>query len=169
MYKNFETLLRAISRCAQVTGLTLVVAGQSWNRHEESLLATLGLETHVQLVEEPNIDLLRNLYNFATAFVFPSHREGFGLPLLEAMACGTPVIAADTSVFREVAGDAAVYFVPSDVSDLVRAIEASLDKTIQQTHIQRGFVQAAKYSWDRCAAETYAVYERVLEGGSGGA
>jgi Glycosyltransferase len=163
MYKNFETLLRAIAQCARATELTLVVAGPAWNRDEESLLATLRLDTHVRLVEDPDIDVLRSLYNFATAFVFPSHREGFGLPLLEAMACGTPVIAADTNVFREVAGDAAIYFAPSDVGDLVRAIGTASDKAIQETHSKLGFMQAAKYSWDRCAAETYAVYERVLD------
>jgi len=162
IYKNFEMLLRAMSHCAQATGLGLVVAGPPWSRGELSLLATLSVDTPVQLVEHPNIDLLRSLYNFAAAFVFPSLHEGFGLPLLEAMACGTPVIAADTGVFREVAGDAAIYFDPSDATDLVRAIETSLGTTIQQTHVQQGFVQAANYSWDRCASETYAVYKRVL-------
>ncbi len=162
-YKNFETLLRAMGRCARATGLTLVVAGPPWEGEEMALLKSLALERYVQLVEDPDTDLLRSLYNVATAFVFPSYHEGFGIPLLEAMACGTPVIAADTAVFREVAGDAAIYFDPSDASGLVRGIEASLDKRLWETHVARGFVQVAKYSWDRCAAETYAVYEKALK------
>ena len=163
LYKNFETLLRTMGRCARATGLTLVVAGPPWNKEEMSLLKSLAVERYVQLVEAPDTDLLRGLYNFASAFVFPSYHEGFGIPLLEAMACGTPVIAADTAVFREIAGDAAIYFNPSDATDLVRGIEASLDKAVWEAHVARGFAQAAKYSWDRCAAETYAVYEKALK------
>jgi glycosyltransferase involved in cell wall biosynthesis len=162
LYKNFDMLLRAMARCARTTGLALVVAGTPWDDDEVSLLKSLGLEPHVQLVENPDVDLLRSLYNLATALVFPSHHEGFGIPLLEAMACGTLAIASDIDVFHEVAGDAAIYFAPSDLDALVRAIEASLDETVRQTYEQRGFARVAKYSWDRCAAETYAVYEKAL-------
>jgi glycosyltransferase involved in cell wall biosynthesis len=162
LYKNFDMQLRAMARCARTTGLALVVAGKAWTDDEASLLKTLGLETHVHLVEDPDVDLLRSLYNLATAFVFPSHHEGFGIPLLEAMACGTLVIASDIGIFHEIAGDAAIYFAPFDLDAFVRAIEASLDEAVQQTYRERGFAQVAKYSWDRCADKTYAVYEKAL-------
>ena len=158
MYKNFETLLRAIAQCARATELTLVVAGPAWKRDEESILAGRRLKL-CSAREHPNIDLLRSLYNFPQPlFSLPS--RGWS-SLLERWRAGRRP-SPQYERIPGVAGDAAVYFAPSDVADLVRAIEELSDKTIRETHVQRGFAQVAKYSWDRCAAETYAVYERVL-------
>jgi glycosyltransferase involved in cell wall biosynthesis len=160
-YKNFTTLLHAVARRIPA-GLRLVVAGAPWNDRERSELLGLALDASVRLIEHPDNDTLRQLYSFASAFVYPSLNEGFGIPLLEAMACGTPVIAADTAVFREVAGDAALYFDPRDPDQLTRAIDAGLDEATRREHIARGFQRLQRYSWDRTAADTYAVYEKAL-------
>jgi len=162
IYKNFELLLHAFAQCARKTGLTLVVAGPAWDSDELSLMNRLAIEPNVRLIEYPESHLLRTLYNFAAAFVFPSRNEGFGIPLLEAMACGTPVIASDIAVFHEVAGDAAIYFDPNDVEDLVRALETILDDRVREAFFARGLDRVNHDSWDRCASETYAVYQKAL-------
>ena len=161
-FKNFHTLLHAMTRIYPSTGLTLVVVGAPWDERESAEVAAHPAAAALRLVAHPDDDVLRLLYSFASAFVFPSRHEGFGIPLLEAMACGAPVVASDTAVFREVAGSAAIYFDPLDPDDLIRAIDACLEKTTGLELRERGFLRVARYSWDRAAAETYAVYARAL-------
>ena len=105
------------------------------------------------------------IYAGAQALVLPSLYEGFGLPVLEAMACGTPVTCSDTSSLPEIAGDAALHFDPDSVESLTDALRHLLSDTDLRAALrQRGFEQAAKFSWDRVAAETGAVYDVVLKG-----
>jgi glycosyltransferase involved in cell wall biosynthesis len=161
-FKNFGTLLDAMTRLYRRTGLTLVVAGGPWTDRESAEIPARPVAPALRLVVHPDQNLLRLLYSFASAFIFPSLHEGFGIPLLEAMACGTPVVASDTEIFREVAGSAAIYFNPLDPDDLVRAIELSLEERTGLEFRERGLFQVAKYSWDKAAAETRAVYARAL-------
>jgi len=103
------------------------------------------------------------IYSAATAFVWPSLYEGFGLPPLEAMACGTPVVCADASSMPEVVGDAALLFDPLDVEATRSTIRRlAMDRVLRDELRQRGLVQAAKFSWSRAARETLAVYGRLL-------
>jgi glycosyltransferase involved in cell wall biosynthesis len=162
-YKNFGTVLEAASQVFRRTGLRLVVAGPPWRRRERAEIPAHPAAPALHLVEFPDEGLLRLLYSLATAFIFPSLHEGFGIPLLEAMACGAPVVASDTPIFREIAGTAALYFDPHDPCDLARAIEQCLDERRNQEYRDRGFVQVARYSWDTTAAETYATYERAVQ------
>ena len=161
-FKNFRTVLDAMSGLSRRTGMTLVVAGAPWDEKELAEIPMHPAAPALRLVPYPDDNLLRLLYSFAAVFVFPSLHEGFGVPLLEAMACGAPVVASDIDVFREVAGSAAIYFNPRDPDDLVRAVERCLEERTALGFQERGFVQAAKYSWDRTAAQTRAVYARVL-------
>jgi len=106
---------------------------------------------------------LVKLYHEASAFIFPSLIEGFGLPGLEAMAVGLPVIAARASCLPEIYGDAALYFDPHDVDDLVAKIKLLLsDEKLRSTLITRGKSQAKKYSWRKMAAQTWQIYQKEL-------
>lgn len=103
------------------------------------------------------------LYTHAAAYVFPSLTEGFGLPGLEAMGYGAPVVSSNATCLPEVYGDAAHYFDPLHVDDMARAIGDVLDsKTLRQNLIDKGYRQLKKYSWQRMAKQTKAVYDQVL-------
>lgn len=164
--KNRATLLRALAWLGR-WGLphTLVIAGQrGWgDATPERLAAALGVSDRVYYlgyVPEADLPLL---YNLAEAFVFPSWREGFGLPPLEAMACGTPVVASDRPAMPEVLGDAAIYVPPGDARAVAAALARVLsDATLRDELRRRGLEQAARYSWARTARETLAVYRWTL-------
>jgi alpha-1,3-rhamnosyl/mannosyltransferase len=103
------------------------------------------------------------LYSGATLFVFPSLYEGFGLPVLEAMACGTPVVCSNVSSLPEVAGDAARLADPLDVDALATTISQALaSEELRQAMLRRGMELAAKFSWEQTARETLAVYDRAI-------
>lgn len=104
------------------------------------------------------------LYAHATAYVFPSLMEGFGLPGLEAMGHGTPVISSNATCLPEVYGDAAWYFDPTDTDDMARAIREVLGNEKLQTNLAtKGFKQIKKYSWKKMAEQTHAIYMKVLK------
>jgi glycosyltransferase involved in cell wall biosynthesis len=127
---------------------------------------------HLEKLEDPRAVLLSGyvpdvdlpaVITGATAYVLASFYEGFGLPILEAMACGTPVICSNTSSMPELGGQAARYFDPHNVHDMFEAISTVLeDSDLRQEMRQRGFEQAARFSWKRTAQETLAVYEGVM-------
>jgi glycosyltransferase involved in cell wall biosynthesis len=105
---------------------------------------------------------LQALYAGATIFAFPSFHEGFGLPVLEAMAAGAPVVASDIPAIREVAGGAAVLVPPGDVNEWVEALEALLDSPSRQTELAgAGRERAAMFPWTSTAAATLAIYEEL--------
>ncbi len=107
---------------------------------------------------------LAKVYNLASIFVFPSFYEGFGLPPLEAMACGTPVVLSNSSSLPEVGGDAVVYCNPHNTDDIKEKIEIILtDKTLQKKLITKGLIQAKKFSWEKSAQEHLAIFQELLE------
>ena len=102
-------------------------------------------------------EYLQDLYNGAEVFVFASIYEGFGIPMLEAMHCGTPVIAANASCLPEVAGEAALYFEPLDSEDLSRVLKKILtDKDLRVCMINKGYSRKKLYSWDKTVQQTFA-------------
>jgi glycosyltransferase involved in cell wall biosynthesis len=123
----------------------------------------LGLDKSVRFIAHVSNEDLVLLYNEASLFVFPSLEEGFGLPPLEAMACGTPVIAADNSSIPEILGDAALLVGADDVDALACNMTQILsDPTAQAELTQKGLDRAALFSWQKCARETIEVYEQAL-------
>jgi glycosyltransferase involved in cell wall biosynthesis len=103
------------------------------------------------------------LYSAAAVFVYPSLYEGFGLPPLEAMACGTPVISSNAASLPEVVGDAALLVDPTDTTALAQALHAVLSQPSLHADLRkRGLSQAARFSWQRCAAETLGAYQAAL-------
>lgn len=161
--KNVTGLLTAFSRID--TGHTLVIAGGYGWRSKEILdhAARLNLTGRVRFTGYiPDRTLLPALYSGADLFVFPSWYEGFGLPVLEAMACGCPVITSDTSSLPEVGGDAAIYVAPADVDGLARQMEILAgDATLRDVMVKKGVARSKQFSWRRCAEDTLACYHRV--------
>ena len=105
------------------------------------------------------------VYAGAQALVWPSLYEGFGLPVLEAMACGTPVVCSGTSSLPEVGGEAALYVDPTSTEDVIETLRRLLsDPDLRTGLVDQGFEQASRFSWDRVAAETAAVYDSILDG-----
>lgn len=123
----------------------------------------LELDNQIQFVKQVSNEDLVLLYNAASLFVFPSLYEGFGLPLLEAMACGTPVIAANNSSIPEIVGDAAVLFEAEDVNTLAVVMDQVLmDQSLQRCLAQKGLERASNFSWEKCAHQTLAGYQQAL-------
>lgn len=123
-----------------------------------------GSRDWVRLLDYVEAPELPGLYAGATALVFPSLHESFGFPLLEAFACGTPVITSDTSALPEIAGDAALLVDPRSVTDIAEACHRLAgDPVLRSRLIARGVRRAEAFSWRRCAEETLRVYRRVLD------
>ncbi|UCC62816.1 MAG: glycosyltransferase family 4 protein [Anaerolineae bacterium] len=163
-HKNLVRLVEAWARL-QPQPYPLVVAG-AWNpRYPEPRLRAeaLGLRPSVLwLGPIPESDLPA-LYAGATAFVFPSLYEGFGLPTLEAMACGAPVVCARIPSLLEVGADAALYFDPTSVAAMADALKRALaDPDLRADLRQRGLARAAQFSWERAAQETLCAYRQML-------
>jgi glycosyltransferase involved in cell wall biosynthesis len=107
---------------------------------------------------------LRWLYEHAAAYVFPSLSEGFGLPPLEAMIHGAPVVSSNATCLPEIYGDAAHYFDPTDVSDMAKKIDDVLSNPkLREELVEKGKIQVKKYSWKRMTEQTLDVYKKVLE------
>jgi glycosyltransferase involved in cell wall biosynthesis len=147
--------------------IQLVVAGQKGWLYDEvfAQVRKLGLTGRVVLTGYvPDADLPA-LLSGALAFVFPSLYEGFGLPVLEAMACGTPVICSNVSSLPEVAGDAALLVDPLDTESLAEAMAKLVtDEGLRQELVERGLRQMQRFSWRRCARETLDVLEGAGRG-----
>jgi glycosyltransferase involved in cell wall biosynthesis len=122
----------------------------------------LGIQDRVHFLTRASDDELILLYNAASLFVFPSRYEGFGLPPLEAMACGAPVMSADNSSLPEITGGAALLFNAEDVAAITEGMAKVLsDPGLQQSLSQKGQLRAAQFSWAKCGLETLAVYRLV--------
>jgi glycosyltransferase involved in cell wall biosynthesis len=169
--KNLETLLRAFALLrSRGVDATLAVAGRALGRDRrlfpdlDALAADLELGGALRRLDVPPADGPL-LYRACTVFAFPSRYEGFGLPPLEAMACGAPVVVSDASSLPEVVGSAALRVPPGDVLGWAAALGRLLgDATLRAELSAQGLAQAARFSYTRAAAETLAVLERAAHG-----
>lgn len=171
--KNLSTLLLAYKGLAPAIRdrvmLALVLAHPRLSSVLHEQAAALGLEHRVKFLENVNDPALASLYSSCSAFVFPSLTEGFGLPLLEAMTCGAPVIAANNSSIPEVTGSAALLFDgPNHVELSQRLAELLTDEPLRRSLSDRGIERAREFSWEKCARETISCYRRVALGDHAG-
>jgi glycosyltransferase involved in cell wall biosynthesis len=166
--KNLPTLVRAYHGLVEKykSDADLAIVGRRGWLYDDvyNLVEQLGLQDRVHFLGRvPTLDLLY-LYNASRMLVLPSYYEGFGLPPLEAMACGVPVIVSDTSVMPEVVGDAALRVAHEDVEGFTVAMWRLLtDNDLREDMIAKGAKRVKCFSWERAARETLQVYAKVAE------
>lgn len=164
--KNHVRLIEAFDRFKTETGSNwrLVLGGSDWHGAEVIREAAANAK-HADDIEFPGFvpdEKLPDLYRNAGALVFPSLFEGFGMPPIEAMACGCPVICSDRGSLPEVVGDAALLFDPTDTSELARALtRISEDKDLRHSLNNRGLAQSRRFDWDETARITVEAYSEV--------
>lgn len=167
-HKNLESLIKAYAELRQTNPeLNLVLAGKK-EYYYKKLEAMVGkqhaLKNKVIFTGFVGDAELKWLYEHAEAYVFPSLSEGFGLPGLEAMVHGCPVVSSNATCLPEVYGDSAHYFDPEDTKDIAtKILDVISNKKLRESLIKKGYKQAAKYSWKKTAQQTLEVYKRVLE------
>jgi len=168
-HKNYPALVSAFSRFLQLTGATcyLVIVGGVGEPAEYKrlcrLVVELGIEHRVFFAGPITHESLPSVYAAADIFVFPSRFESFGMPLIEAMACGVPVAASKTTAIPEVCGDAALYFDPADVEQMALAIaRLSEDADLRAELARRGLDRARLFTWSRTAKQTLQLFEAAV-------
>jgi glycosyltransferase involved in cell wall biosynthesis len=162
--KNIPVLLQALARLPQSDVHLVLVGGKGWLFAEIfRLVESLNLQERVIFTGYAPADELPLWYNAADVLVFPSLYEGFGMPIVEAMACGTPVIAADTASLPEAVGEAGLLFGAEAVEELVDRLTAVLhDPDLAATMQAQGLRQAQKFSWQQAGTQTAETYQRAL-------
>jgi len=168
--KNVEGLVRAFNMLVQESKINhkLVILGETIFLSESifQTIKELDLEDRIILVGRRPYHELPLFYSGADLFVFPTFSEGFGLPPLEAMACGTPVVASNATSVPEVVGDAAMLVDPYRHEDIAEGIFKCLtDNEVRRELILKGMARARKYTWQKAAAQTVSAYEKVYQAG----
>lgn len=166
--KNIDVLIAAFARLRRRRGFPhslALVGARGWLYHGlYALVQRLDVEDAVRFVDYVSPEELPLWYNAAAVLAVPSAYEGFGFPVVEAMACGTPVITSDTSSLAEIAGEVSVVAGPGSVEELERALERVLDDAeLRGRLIAAGLERAATFSWSRAAEATWKTYRRTLE------
>ena len=165
--KNMANLLQAASLLIKKgRPVTLTVAGMDERGMERAGLMRLardrGLIPHLQLLGDVSRQLLREVYYKADVFLYASRWEGFGLPVLEAFACGVPTVVSNTSSLPEVAGDAALQVSPDKPEEMARAVERLLTRpALARQLVRKGLARVQQFTWDRTARMTLGVYRKV--------
>jgi glycosyltransferase involved in cell wall biosynthesis len=140
----------------------VIAGGKGWLHSDIDALIASQDSGHIHRIGYVDELELPALYSAASIFVYPSLYEGFGLPILEAMASGTPVITSNTSSMPEIGGDAAVYFDPADPNQLTTILLELIDDVDLRGEFRRkGFVNAKQFSWEKTARETLMIYEET--------
>jgi len=166
--KNLERLIDAFSMAVRKGGIPhkLVIAGKKGWLYKDLFkkIDDEGLRDKIVFISDMKQSELPLLYNLAELFIYPSIYEGFGLPVLESMACGTAVITSNVSSLPEVAGKAALLIDPYNIEEISSAmIKVLSDAALRGSMIEKGLVQAAQFSWKNCAKHTLEVYEGMLK------
>lgn len=164
--KNLLGLLKAYNGLPDElkSAYPLILAGfKGWN-NAEIMREIDRSKAHIRYLGYLEDTELVHLYNLATLFVYPSLYEGFGIPVLEAMACGTPVLTSNVASLPEVCGDAAIFADPRDSAQICSKLQRLLqDETLREALVQKGIKQAAKFSWVQSASQHAALFKALLE------
>lgn len=163
--KNFITLLRAFYKLikdSNINNIRLIKIGKI-NETTKKIIESLNLQSYIKVIDfVPEKDLVK-IYNVAEVFVFPSTQEGFGFPILEAMACGTPVVTSNVASIPEIVGDAGIMLDPVDINGFAEAIRIILiDESLRKDMRRKGLKRAKTFSWEKCARKTLKIYKEVL-------
>ncbi len=165
--KNLKNLVEAFARVKnELPDYRLVIVGKKGWGNEALFTRVKELNLESEIIFPGYVDDadMPGIYNLATMLVFPTFYEGFGLPVLEAMRCGVPVITSNNSSLPEVVGESEVLINPENVDDIVQAVikVAKLGKSERENFTQKGLKQASQFSWEKCARETLKVYEEFV-------
>lgn len=161
--KNWDNFIKAFAEFAKKEdGINLVCTGKDFKPAEKENLQALGIENrviHCSATEEQ----MKRLYRDAEFYIFPSLYEGFGMPLLEAMDCHTPITCANTSCFPEIAQDAALYFDPNSIDDMISSMKKLLlDSELRRKLVLKGDIRVKDFSWKKCADMHMEVYKSLI-------
>jgi glycosyltransferase involved in cell wall biosynthesis len=170
LVEGFAVLRGELASHPVYKDLRLIIIGDEITRYPSLRIAVIKsrVENSVRFLGFVPIDTLRVFYEAAAAFAFPSLYEGFGLPPLEAMAAGTPVVTSNVSSLPEVVGDAAVMVNPENVFDIARGLrDALVDEDLRAALIERGFRQVKRFSWEATARQVVSTYLEVARSRSG--
>ena len=161
--KNIDTILKAIALLKQDLPIHFWKAGADFNPAQKSFIAERNLSDCVTYLGKPSPEQLVQIYNAADALVAPSSYEGFGLTILEAMACGTPVITSNVTSLPEVAGNAAILVAPTDIEAIVAAISRLQgDADYRQMLREKGLARSKQFTWVKTAERVVRVYQQAL-------
>jgi glycosyltransferase involved in cell wall biosynthesis len=164
--KNFPVMLRAFHRVrSEGVQVYLVIAGERGRQYRsiERMIAQLGLGDDVTFTGAVTDEELASLYRNAALLLYPSLWEGFGLPIVEAMACGCPVITSHRGATAETADDAALLVNPDDPGEIARAVASLMQNdALRRRLVFAGAERAARFTWERCAADTLRCYHELL-------
>jgi glycosyltransferase involved in cell wall biosynthesis len=164
-YKNFDRFIEAMATILlKDKDLQIVCAGSGgFNRDETALFEKHKVANRLHQIPIKNDSTLIELYKKAQVFVYPSLMEGFGIPILEAMACGCPVVASNGTSFNEIAGDSALYFEPKNTESICRAIESvAFDESKQKEMSAKGIEYAADFGLPKMAQATLNLYGTLI-------
>ena len=163
-YKNFALLIKAYSNLLKnnknIPNL-IVAGGGSFSKEEIKLLREKEVSLNIIKLKEIDNNELNLLYNYCSGFIYPSLYEGFGMPVIEAMQAGAPVICSNSSSIPEVAGEAAILVEPTDVFALEKSLFELLNNNTRKDLIYLGYMQSRKFSWDKMYKETLKIYNSL--------
>lgn len=163
-YKNFTTLLKAFALIKTFWhGKLLCFGGGSFDSRENTLMAELGVTDKTEQISGDD-DALANAYRHASALVYPSTYEGFGLPPVEAMSLGCPVLSSSSPPMPEILGDACLFFPPDSPTDLAERFRELLDPIAREDLVHRGKTQSDRYEWGGVSERTLSFYTFVVKG-----
>lgn len=159
-YKNFDFAIELLSEISE--NIKLVVVGGNFNTYETKLLIKKAKNRVERVSGIPNYKL-NFLYNHALALIYPSSYEGFGIPIIESMKAGCPVLALNKSSIPEISGDAALLADELNLSDFKKKIMSLESRSYRNEIIEKGLIQSSKFSWDKTARMTYDFYKEIFQ------